>query len=313
MARENILVVNNFHAETLQKMEERYHLHHIWKLKKNLRADLIKSLSGSCRIAITASWACDDDVYEIDSLKLISAFGVGVDGIDFEQTCKRGIRVSNTPDVLNDAVAELAVGLVIASSRDMIAAHEFAKSNLWLEKSFPLGKLIKGKTLGIAGFGSIGASVVERIKPFGIRIAYHNRRRLNGPYQYFDSLVGLAKTSDILLCLLPGGEETKAVINTPVLEALGSEGIFINLGRGISVNEEALTLALINKTIKLACIDVYQNEPHIPADWREMDNVILLPHIGSATIETRRKMGELVGQNVEEFILNGQLISEVLR
>ena len=312
MVRENILVVNNFHPETLKTMSSRYHLHHLWKLKKKSRSDLIRSLSGRCKIAVTASWECDSDVYKIDSLKLISAFGVGVDGIDFKQTEQLGIRVSNTPGVLNDAVAELAVGLMIASFRDMVTAHYFAKSNSWVDQPFPLGKLLKGKTLGIAGFGSIGASVVKRIKPFGVNVAYHNRRPLDGPYRYCDSLIELAEASDILLCLLPGGEETKNAISTPVLEALGAEGILINLGRGISLNEQALTRALLDKTIKLACLDVYQNEPNIPAPWRELDNVILLPHIGSATIETRRKMGELVLQNVEEFILHERLITEVM-
>ena len=162
MAKENILVVNNFHPETLEKMSERYNLHHIWKLTNENRSDLIQSLSGKCRIAVTASWECGDDVYNIESLKLISAVGVGVDGIDFEQTGQRGIRVSNTPDVLNDAVAELAVGLIIASLRDLVTAHYFAKSNLWVEQPFPLGKLLKGRTLGIAGLGSIGASVVKK-------------------------------------------------------------------------------------------------------------------------------------------------------
>ena len=313
MAKENILVVNNFHPETLEKMSERYNLHHIWKLTNENRSDLIQSLSGKCRIAVTASWECGDDVYNIESLKLISAFGVGVDGIDFEQTGQRGIRVSNTPDVLNDAVAELAVGLIIASLRDLVTAHYFAKSNLWVEQPFPLGKLLKGRTLGIAGLGSIGASVVERIMPFGMNVAYHNRRPLQTPSKYCSSMIELAEASDILLCLLPGGDQTKNAISTQVLQALGPEGIFINLGRGISVNQEALTQALQKKTIKLACLDVYQNEPNIPAPWRELDNVILLPHIGSATVETRRKMGELVLKNVEEFILNERLISEVVR
>jgi Lactate dehydrogenase and related dehydrogenases len=126
-------------------------------------------------------------------------------------------------------------------------------------------------------------------------------------------MIELAEASDILLCLLPGGDQTKNAISTPVLEALGREGILINLGRGISINEEALTQALLKKTVKLACLDVYQNEPNIPAPWRELDNIILLPHIGSATVETRRKMGELVLKNVEEFILNERLISEVVR
>ena len=315
MTRENVIVVNNFHPETLSKMEKRYRLNHVWKLKKDERAGLIKSLNGKCRIAVTASWTCDEDIYDIESLRLISAFGVGVDGINFDKTGKLGIRVSNTPDVLNDAVAELAVGLMLVASRDMIAANDFAKSNYWIQKPFPLGKLLKGKTLGIAGFGSIGASVAKRIEPFGVSIAYHNRKPLPviGPYRYCESIVDLAKFSDILLCLLPGGEGTKNAIRTPALEALGAEGIFINLGRGISVDEGSLTRALVNKTIKLACLDVYQNEPNIPEDWRNLDNVILLPHIGSATIETRRKMGELVLQNVEEFILRDKLISEVLR
>lgn len=307
----NVIVANNFHPPTLSKMEKKFRLHHLWKLDEASRKECVDSLSGRCHFAVTASWSCDEEIYDLESLRLISAFGVGVDGINFDRTQAQGIRVSNTPDVLNDAVAELAIGLMVASTREIIAADQFARTNKWLEGPFRLGSSLKGKTLGILGLGSIGQSVAKRITPFGVSIAYHNRSQFDSQYQYCPTIIELAEVSDVLLCLLPGGANTNQLVNGAVFDALGPNGIFINLGRGNSVEENDLINAVAKKKIKLACLDVYENEPHISEALRSLENVILLPHIGSATVETRTKMGDLVIRNIEAFLENEQLVSEV--
>ena len=214
----NVIVANNFHPPTLSKMEKKFRLHHLWKLDEASRKECVDSLSGRCHFAVTASWSCDEEIYDLESLRLISAFGVGVDGINFDRTQAQGIRVSNTPDVLNDAVAELAIGLMVASTREIIAADQFARTNKWLEGPFQLGSSLKGKTLGILGLGSIGQSVAKRIMPFGVSIAYHNRSQFDYQYQNCQTIIQLAEVSDVLLCLLPGGADTNQLVNGAVFD-----------------------------------------------------------------------------------------------
>lgn len=309
---QSVLVVNEFHPETLDKLDALYNTSHLWKLKPEERPELLRSLDGSCHAAATASWMCDPIVYTLNSLQLISAFGVGVDGIDFQQTAKLGIRVTNTPDVLNDAVADLAIGLLLATTRNLINADRFARADSWLQEPFPFGMGLAGKTLGIIGMGRIGEAIAERAIPFKLNIAYHNRNAKSLPYTYHESIEALAEASDILLCMLPGGAATDNLINRGVFEKLGSEGIFINVGRGNSVDETALFEALSEGVIHAAGLDVYKNEPKIPKALQELENIVLMPHIGSATIETRREMGNVVLKNLEAFFSNKPLYSEVV-
>lgn len=166
-------------------------------------------------------------------------------------------------------------------------------------------------TLGIVGLGRIGEEIAQRAIPFNMKIAYHNRREKNLPYTYYPTLTALAKESDVLICALPGGEKTKKTINKDILQALGSTGVFINIGRGSSVDETALVEALRNNTIAAAGLDVYENEPNIPEALISMNNVVLFPHIGSSTVETRRAMGNLVLDNLAAFFANKPLLTEV--
>ena len=309
--KQNVLVVNEFHPETLAKLDALYQTHHLWQLKKSEKQELIEALQGNCEIAATASWTCDPLVYELNSLRLIAAFGVGVDGIDFSTTRSQDIRVSNTPDVLNDGVADLAMALILATMRDLVNADQFSRNGCWTEGPFPFGMSMAGKTLGIAGLGRIGEAIVHRALPFKVNIAYHNRRPKNLPYSYYPTLEALAEASDILLCMLPGGADTDNLINASVLEKLGPDGVFVNVGRGNSVDDSALISALQSKRIKAAGLDVYKDEPYIPEAYKGLDNVILLPHIGSATVETRREMGNLVLQNIASFLADNTLVTEV--
>ena len=313
MATQNhVIIVNPFHPETLERLDSTYQTHHLWKLKRPEQEQLIKSLEGKCRVAASASWNCDPVIYRLESLKLIAAFGVGVDGIDFETTRNLKIRVTNTPGVLDDGVADLAMALILATMRNLIGANNFSRDNLWKDGPFPFGTSMAGKTLGIAGLGRIGSAIALRAEPFKVNIAYHNRQLKQIPYTFCQSLEDLAEISDILVCVLPGGAETDNLINANVLKKLGPSGIFINVGRGNSVDDTALIDALRSGAIQAAGLDVYRNEPQIPDAYKTLDNVILLPHIGSATVETRCAMGNLVFDNIKAFFLNNTLVSEVV-
>lgn len=310
--KHDLLLVNDFHPETVAELDSRYHTHKLWELPVAQRPELIRQLNGKCRAAATASWRCDPLVYELASLEIISAFGVGVDGIDFDRTKTQGIRVSNTPDVLNDAVADLAVALILGSTRNLINADRFVRDQKWLKGPFPFGRGIAGKTLGIIGLGRIGEAIVQRVLPFKMNIAYHNRNPKNVPYNYYPTIAELAAQSDILLCLLPGGADTNNLINGEIFEQLGPDGVFINVGRGSTVDEDSLIDALQAGKIAAAGLDVYAEEPKVPAALRALDNVVLMPHIGSATVETRRAMGRLVMDNLQAYLSNQGLFSEVV-
>jgi len=308
---ENILIANAFDSETIVKLDENYITHHLWEYAEKGKTELIRSLDGKCRAVATASWVCDERVYDLRSMKIIAAFGVGVEGINFLKTKRNGIKVTNTPGVLNDAVADIAIALILTTMRNIINAEKFVRNSSWEKGPFPPSRSLAGKTLGIVGLGRIGDAIVHRALPFKMKIAYHNRSTKNLPYTYYPSILELADNSDILLCVLPGGEGTRQIIDGQVLQALGPEGIFINVGRGTSVDEKALMAALADGSIAGAGLDVLANEPHVPEPLRKMDNVVLLPHIGSATFETRAEMGDLLINNLEAYFSSKPLLSEV--
>lgn len=309
--RDQVLITGAFHAETIEKLDARYATRHLWEHPAGERDALIRSLDGSCRAVACASWDCDDIVYGLGSLEIIAAFGVGVDGIDFAKTAAAGVRVTNTPDVLTDATADIAIALILAAMRRTVQADRFVREGAWLKGPFPFGRDLAGRTLGILGLGRIGEAVARRALPFGMKIAYHNRARRDLPWRYCPDAGTLARESDILLCLLPGGPGTRRLVDADVLRALGPEGVFINVGRGSSVDEEALADALESGRIRAAGLDVYASEPEVPERLRALDNTVLFPHIGSATVETRRAMGERVLENLAAHFAGRPLLSEV--
>lgn len=310
--RQTLLIANDFHPETIALLDQEYDTHKLWLLEspQEQRA-LIDELAAHCSAVATASWATDPLIYELPKLKLISCFGVGVDGIDFGITEARGIQVSNTPTVLNDDVADLAMGLVLATSRNLINADAHARNGDWELSPFPFGRSLTGKTLGIIGLGAIGEEIALRALAFRMKIAYHNRYRKDLPFPYYDSIDELAQASDILLCMLPGGSTTEKIIDDKIFEALGPAGVFINVGRGSCVDEDALIAALSSGQIAAAGLDVYAKEPHLPKALVRLPNAVLFPHIGSATVETRRAMGRLVAGNLEAFFAHKDLLSPI--
>ncbi len=235
----------------------------------------------------------------LPNLEIISQFAVGVDNIDLAAAKERGIAVTNTPDVLTDDTADTALSLLLAVSRRICEGDMYVRVGKWLNGPMPLGNTLKGKTAGIVGMGRIGQAIARRCEAFGMTIAYQGPRKKEGIfYAYYKDVHELAEISDYLILSCPGGAETRNLVHAPVLRALGPKGFLINVSRGTVVNEEDLITALIQKEIAGAGMDVFANEPHVPEALIKMDNVVLSPHIGSATVETRTVMGQLVVKNL---------------
>jgi hydroxypyruvate reductase len=248
----------------------------------------------------------------LPNLEIISVFGVGYDGVPLSLCQQRGIRVTNTPDVLTEDVADIATALVLMTSRRLIEAERHARAGSWLKAAFPLSHALRGKTAGILGLGRIGKAIAHRLLAHGLEIAYHGRQPQSLEYRYCSTLIELAETSDFLIIACPGGPGTKHLINADVLTALGAQGTLINIARGSVVDQAALVQALQAGVIRAAGLDVFENEPHIPAELSACEGAILLPHVGSATHETRHGMAQLVVGNISAHFAGEPLLTEVL-
>jgi lactate dehydrogenase-like 2-hydroxyacid dehydrogenase len=247
------------------------------------------------------------------NLKIVSSFGVGYDHIDAAWAGRNGIVVTNTPDVLNDEVADTTFGLILAAVRQIPQADRFVRGGKWLKGAFPLTASLRGRTLGILGLGRIGKTIARRAEAFGLKVVYHGRQPQEDiPYLYFPTLVGMARACDILVAITPGGPETRDIVNAEVLEALGPNGIFINVARGSVCDEQALIAALRERKILTAGLDVFADEPNVPKELLEMEHVVLLPHVGSGTNHTRDAMGRLVVDNIASFIRDGAPLTPVV-
>lgn len=237
----------------------------------------------------------------LPALRVISSFGVGMDHLPLEEARARGIEVHNTPGVLDHDTADMALALALALTRRIVTNHDHVASGDWGRAAPPpLGVSLSGKTVGIVGLGAIGSIVAQRFRAFGCHIAYFGRKpRADCQYDFHATPKALAAASDLLVATLPGGPETRGIIEAAVFCALGPQGYFINIGRGSTVDQPALIEALRNDVIAGAGLDVFQNEPEVPEILRAMPNVVLQPHQASATVETRARMADLVMQNLE--------------
>ena len=235
----------------------------------------------------------------LPKLEIVANFGVGYDTVDARAAAARGVVVTNTPDVLTDEVADLTLGLLLATLRRIPQADRYLRAGRWPQAPFPLSPSLRGRRIGILGLGRIGRAIARRLEGFGVEIAYHGRsRQADVPYAYHPTLVGLAEAVHVLIVVAPGGPETAGLIDAAVLRALGPEGVLINVARGSLVDEAALAAALADGTIQAAGLDVFADEPHVPADLVACDNAVLLPHVGSASHHTRAAMGRLVADNL---------------
>ena len=245
-------------------------------------------------------------------LKIVANLGVGYDNIDAKWAADHKIAVTNTPDVLTEETADTAFGLLLNAVRQLSAAERYLRAGKWQERAFPLTASLRGRTLGIFGLGRIGKAIARRAEGFGLDIIYHSRRKAaDVPYAYCGSLLELAKACDILMLVVPGGPETRNAVNADVLAALGPDGILINIARGTIVDEKALVKALQEKVILTAGLDVFADEPNVPAELLGMDHVVLLPHVGSASTVTRDAMARLVVDNLLAWRDNQPLLTPV--
>ncbi|MBU3592258.1 2-hydroxyacid dehydrogenase [Polynucleobacter sp. 78F-HAINBA] len=248
---------------------------------------------------------------KLPDMQMVATCGVGYDNLPLDYLKAHGIKASNTPGVLNDAVCELAIGMLFSLLRRIPEAQDFVKSTAWSKAPFTITSTLAGKCVGIAGMGRIGQDLAKRLEPFKVKLAYTGPTRKELPYEYFSDIKSLAKASDILILACPASPETEKMINAEVLEALGPRAYLINIARGSVVDEAALLVALQQKIIAGAALDVFENEPNPNVGFLNIDNVLLTPHIGSATSETRQLMTNLAIDNLEAFYNKKPLLTEV--
>jgi lactate dehydrogenase-like 2-hydroxyacid dehydrogenase len=238
---------------------------------------------------------------QLPKLEIISVFGVGYDGVPVAYCKQRGLKVTNTPDVLTDDVADVALGLILMTGRGFVRLNRFVQAGEWEKRAPELATKLGGRKVGILGLGRIGKAIAQRVAAMGMKVAYTGRKPQAVPYEYVPDLRTLAAAVDFLVVACPGGPATRNIVDAGVLAALGKKGTLINIARGSIVDEPALVTALQAGTIKGAGLDVFADEPHIPAELLAMDKVVLLPHVGSATRETRQAMGDLCKANLDAY------------
>ena len=303
MSEFEVLMPNPMMPMIADQLGKGCRLHKLWEAK-DPKAELARLAPVIQGIAAGGGHAQLNSAYlaQFPKLEIVSSFGVGYDHVEAGWAGQHGILVTNTPDVLNEEVADTALGLLLATVRHIPQADRHVRSGAWLQGAYPLTATLRGRTMGILGLGRIGKAIALRAEAFGLKVVYHGRNAQPGvPWLYYPTLAGMARACDILMVITPGGAGTKNIVNAEVLAALGPQGVLINVARGSVVDEAALIEALQNKTILTAGLDVFANEPNVPKALIEMDHIVLLPHVGSATHHTRNAMAQLVIDNLLAF------------
>jgi len=285
----------------IEGVSKAFTLHKLWEAKD--RDALIEELAPRLRaIAAGGGHARVDATLlgRLPKVEIVSSFGVGYDHVDAKWAGQHGIVVTNTPDVLTEEVADTALGLLLCTVREFPQAERYLRAGQWEKGDYPLTKAtLRDRTIGMVGLGRIGKAIARRLEAFGVPVAYYGRRKQpDVAYKYYSDLAAMAREVDTLVIITPGGAETKNLVNAPVLDALGPNGIVINVARGSVIDEPALIKALKEKKIYSAGLDVFAHEPKVPAELIAMENVVLFPHLGSASVWTRQKMGQLVVDNL---------------
>ena len=297
----DVLLVGSRKAVLLNGLEPKVNLHFYLDAKD--KDAFIKSVGGkigAIAIAYTANKVDAAFMQKFLKLEQISSFGVGYDHIDAKWAGAHGIVVTNTPGVLDEEVADTALGLLLCTVRELPQSERYLRAGKWPAAHYPLTKAtLRDRTVGMVGMGRIGKAIARRLEAFGVPVVYHSRNPQAGvAYKYYPDLVDMARNVDTLMIIVPGGASTQNMINAEVLKALGPKGIVINMARGSVVDEPALIEALKSRTIYSAGLDVFAKEPDVPKALMEMDHVVLFPHVGSATEQTRAAMDQLVVDNI---------------
>ncbi len=279
------------------------------------REAFLAAHSEQIRVAVCSGrFGVDTDLLSrLPALEAIINFGVGYDATDTKTAIARGIKISNTPEVLNDCVADTALGLYLITLRSLGTAERFVRNGSWVPgKNFPLATRASGKKVGILGLGRIGQAIATRLEAFGCEIHYHNRnQKPDSNYTYHHSAVDLAAKTEVLIVAAAGGAQSAKLVDAQVLSAVGPQGFVINIARGTVIDESALIDALSTGKIAGAGLDVFENEPHVPAELLELENVVLLPHLGSGTNETRADMAALTLDNLRSYLADRSLLTPI--
>jgi lactate dehydrogenase-like 2-hydroxyacid dehydrogenase len=312
MRKPTVLMTGAYPDWDMEALETDYNVVKLWEASDK-DAALEKHAATIRAIATRGDLGASKTLIDrLPHLEFIGCFGVGTDGIDRSATRPRGIKIANTPDVLTEDVADLAFALMLAIARKIVRGDHFTRDGSWANGNLELVTRVNGKRLGIIGLGRIGKAIARRAQAFNMPVSYFGRHKQSDmPYQYFGTLTALASNSDFLVAIVPGGAETNGLITADVFEALGPEGYFINVARGSVVHEAALLDALEHNIIKGAGLDVFANEPKIDPRFAKLENVVLHPHHGSGTVETRRAMGKLVRDNLAAYFAGYPLLTEV--
>ncbi len=312
MAKIEILAPGLLPAKTQATLAEQFASHRIEHATDPLLDKVAPDLRG---IARGAHFGAGRDLLErLPRLEIIANFGVGYDGIDLAYCAEHGIVVTNTPDVLTEEVADTALGLILMTVRELSAAERYLRAGRWeREGNYRLTPAtLRDRTVGIAGLGRIGLAIARRLDAMQVPVVYHSRNERPGtPYGYYSDLMAMAEAVDTLVIVLPGTPETRGLVGADMLKALGPNGILINMGRGSVVDEPALIEALRSRAILAAGLDVFPNEPHVSEALIALDNVVLLPHVGSASVFTRDAMGQLVVDNLVSWFETGKPLTPV--
>jgi lactate dehydrogenase-like 2-hydroxyacid dehydrogenase len=288
----------------------------LWQMTEHSQSlAWLREHGSHARVVVTsARYGCTAAMIDaLPQLEAVVSFGVGYDSIDVKAAHARGIQVSNTPDVLNDCVADLAFGLLLDTARGIAHGDRFVRAGKWTQGAFPLTTRVSGKKLGILGLGRIGEKVARRAMGFDMDIAYHNRQpRPGAPWRHEPDLKALAGWADFLVVTCVGAPETLGLVSREIIDALGPQGVLINVARGSVIDETALVDALREGRLGGAALDVFRDEPNVPPDLFRLDNVVLAPHMASGTHETRAAMAALVLDNLRAFLQTGKVSTPVL-
>ncbi len=306
-----ILVPGGLHERALSRIAEAFTL---LRIPAGDPAQITPEVARDIRGIASVSRIDAAFIDSLPQLRIIANFGVGYDAVDAVHAGRKGVMVTNTPDVLTEEVADTAIGLLISTVREFSRAERWLREGRWAnEGPYRLTPAtLRGRTIGIFGMGRIGQAIARRVEAFGLPVHYHNRRRVEGiAYPYHDTLEGLARAVDTLISVVPGTAQTEKAVNRRILEALGADGIFINVGRGSTVDEDALIEALGDGTICGAGLDVFTREPNVPQALIDLPNAVLLPHVGSASVWTRNAMADLVVDNLLSWFEQGRALTPV--
>lgn len=307
----DIVLVVPIYASAVEQLDQNFTVHRLWQAKH--RSSFLSELRDRVRAIATGAGRVDAELMdELPKTEIIATQSVGLDHIDLAAAKKRGIAVTNTPDVLTDDVADIGMALVLAVARCIVVGDRHVRDGSWLKGALPLATKVGGATMGIVGLGRIGLAVAKRAEAFGMKIVYHGpRAKPDVTHRYYPDLVEMARDVDYLMVSCPGGSGTRNMVDAAVLAALGAKGVVINISRGSVIDEPVMVKMLQDGSLGGAGLDVFADEPRVPEALFALDNVVLQPHVGSATHATRGAMGQLVVDNLKAHFAGKPLLTRV--